>query len=320
MRVIFLEVGMSKASPLMTMADSIIDAGGDVDFVDFNETSTIELIRKCRQCDVAMLVHYGKMKPYFMRQLAIVTLIGIPVVRNWAGSDVLNVVTRVDVCDESQVINKLLVSNFTDNHRGLVEELQSAGIRCDQIIKQVGCLDIAEDISFVPNSVLAYLPSQSRNFYGAEYIEELIQKYDSVKFSIVGDDDHYFKKYSNVKSYGWVSSENMKKIWGTVGAVIRITEHDGTPRMMYEALSKGKYFIHNNKHLDSIWVAESQSELEEQLSRYLKASEANYQGVDFIRKYLSREPEKELYEYLSKVRLPFKSWVYSLNYVVKGLF
>ena len=312
---------MSKASPLLTHGKELIKLGAKVNFIDFSQLSTKKLISYFIKADVVILQHYGTLGDYDKRQLAFAPLLGTPLIRNWAGSDVLNVITKDEVKKDTQEINKYISSNVTDNHKGLIDELSTANISCDYLPKLCDITPPSTLPKYIASkTVLAYLPSARMDFYGAQYIKKLIEKFPEVKFSIIGDEEHAFSHFDNVTSHGWVTNNEMESIWENIGILIRITEHDGTPRMMYEALSRGKYVIHNNKHLEAIWYAATQNEVEQQLERYLALNHTNEEGVEFINIQLAKKPELEYFNYLSIAKVSFKTWIASVRFIFHSFF
>lgn len=318
MHVLFLEKNMSKASPLITQAKILKSFNTTCEFIDFSQVTTKELISSYLKADVAVLQHYGRLGNYEVRQLALASFFRVPLVRNWAGSDALNVVEIDDIKEQAQKMSKFISYNVTDSHLGLVQELSTANISCDSIPQLVN-LTPKNNLSniFVKNAVLAYLPSERNVFYGSKYIENLIKNFPNVTFHIVGDTEHSLSCHTNVVSHGWVNSSDMENIWNNIGILIRITEHDGTPRMIYEALNRGKYVIHNNKHLEAIWYAQTDDEIKKMLQNYLAKIEVNKEGLQFINNYFKKKPEQIYFNYLSNTKASFKTQLTCAKYIIK---
>lgn len=321
MNILYIEKNMSKASPLITHGKEIIKLGAKTSYVDFSQLSTVDLITYFIKADVIILQHYGTLGDYEKRQLAFAALLGTPLIRNWAGSDSLNVITREEVKKDALQINKFISNNITNSHKGLIEELSSVNISCDSLPKLFNITPKPNIPKLITSkTVLVYLPTERRNFYGAKLIKSLIERFPEVTFSIIGDDEHFFSQFENVISHGWVSHKDMENIWNNIGMLIRITDHDGTPRMIYEALSRGKYVIHNNKHLEAIWYASSQNEVEHQLKRYLILKEINKEGIEFINSFTKEKPALAYLHYLSQARVSLKTWLASVKFIYQSLF
>jgi hypothetical protein len=319
MKVLFIEQNITKASPLFTLADGLKCEGAEALFADLSKISTINLIKLYLRVNVVVIQYYGEIGDYEKRQLAIGGVLGVPITRNWAGTDSLNVITKSAIKSSALSLNNLLTDNITTTHEGIVNELDSIGIECN-LLPQVTEFNIPlsqEDKTFSIGNVLVYLPSSNRVFYGSEHIEKLINKYPHVRFTILADEEHYFETYDNVTSLGWVSQNDMQPVWNRIGLLIRITEHDGYPRMILEALGRGKYVVHNNNNIDGVWFADNQNTIEECLNRYLQQNQINKEGVEIFDKLKKRRPSKVYHDYLSRIKIPFKTWWRSLLFILK---
>lgn len=321
MNVLYIEKNISKASPLITHSKEILKFGAKVNFIDFSKLSTKELISHYIKADVIILQHYGELGEYDKRRLAFAPFLRKPLIRNWAGSDCQNVIKREKVKKDAQEVDKFISYNVTNSHKGLIDELYTANISCDSLPKLCNITPESKIPKHIlSKTILAYLPSERREFYGATLIKNLIEKFPDVNFSIIGDDEHLFSHFDNVTSHGWVTRHDMEEIWKNVGILIRITEHDGTPRMIYEALSRGKYVIHNNEHLEAIWYAATQDEVEQQLHRFIGVNETNKEGIKFINNHFEKKADMAYFEYLSRAKTSFKTWLASAAYIFKSLF
>lgn len=319
MKVLFIERDMTKASPLKTLAKSIEENGSEITFVDLSKVSTLNLIKLLLSANVAVIQYYGEIADFDKRQLAIATLLGVPIIRNWAGSDSLNVITKAAVKKNALSIDSIVTRNVTFSHLGLVNELKSVDLHCEILPKIVEFnIEASEqNTSFIPASALVYLPSNNKEFYGSNYIEVLIQKFPEVSFTIIADDEHSFAKYENVTSLGWVDKAGMLNVWNEIGLLIRVTDHDGFPRMILEALGRGKYVIHNNRSIEGVWYANDQETIETQLNHYLVKSVANHNGIKIFESLKQKDPSKTYHQYLAAAKTPFKKKLNALLTILK---
>lgn len=319
MKVLFIEQNITKASPLITLADGIKSEGAEAIFADLSNISTIELIKLYFTVNVVVIQYYGQLGDYEKRQLAIGALLGVKITRNWAGTDSLNVVTSCSIRSTALSVNKILSKNITTTHQGIVDELDSVGIRCS-LLPQLTDFNFTlseNDMAFSSHNVLVYLPSSKRKFYGADYIENLIIKFPKITFTIIADEEHVFSHYKNVVSAGWVGKSEMLSIWRKIGLLIRVTEHDGYPRMILEALGRGKYVIHNNSNIEGVWFADNQETIETCLKRYLQQNQINHEGIAIFNSLRHKKPSTVYLAFLSNIKLPIKVWVNALLYVLK---
>jgi len=316
LNVLYLEAYPSISSPLKTLANALERKNATSVFIDPYIITTKDLIIAYLSADIVVLQHYDAISPYLIKQLALATLLRVPIIRNWAGSDVLNSITEASIMDATCLADKIISQNMTTNHQGLVKELNGINLSCillPQVLDEL--IPIRKtSTQYLKKGVLVYLPSNRRDFYGAQYIEKLIVKYPELTFYILADEEHYFSKYTNVKSLGWVN--NTAKFWEDIGLLVRVTNHDGFPRMVIEALARGIYVIHNND-LPGVWFASQQNEIEHYMDKFIEKDACNKVGIDIYKTMIAIDPDKQLYNHLSKVSIPIKKWLYSLKYIIK---
>jgi hypothetical protein len=319
MKVLLIEQNITKSSPLITLADGIKSEGAEVIFADLSKISTAELIKLYLTVNLVVIQLYGQLGDYEKRQLAIGAILGVKITRNWAGTDSLNVISIPSIRSTALSVNKILSENITTTHQGIVDELDSVGIQCSLLPQLTDFnLDLGQnEKTLTKNNVLVYLPSSKRKFYGADFIEKLIIKFPKVTFTIVADVDHVFSNYNNVNSMGWVNKTEMLSVWDKIGMLIRVTEHDGYPRMILEALGRGKYVIHNNPNIEGVWFADNQEAIETCLNRYIQQHQINEEGMAIFNRLKHKKPNSVYLSFLSKISLPIKVWANALLYVLK---
>jgi hypothetical protein len=316
MRVLFLEPNISKASPLKTLSNVLERLGVVTMFIDPQNVSTKQLISTYLKTDLVFIQYYSEISEYTKMQFALATLIGVPVIRNWAGSDSLNSINRETVKESTQNLDKLICANLTTTHQGIVDELLSIELSCSLLPKIIDVKFDSESASqdFVKNGILTYLPSSNHEFYGSKYIELLINKYPNITFYILADDEHDFAHYPNVKSLGWV--DDLEDAWNNIGLLVRMTEHDGYPRMFLEALARAKYIIHNNT-LPGVWLAKNEKELIEKVKNYVEISTRNLDGVQLYKQLVAAKPEEKLLQHLRKLKVSISKRKNALFFILK---
>ena len=319
LKVLFVEPNRKNSSPVTTSASAIERVGGVVFFADFSCTSTCELILLYMKVDVLVIQFYGVIDLYAKRQIALASIFGVSIIRNWAGTDVLKSVTEPEVTVSTLAVDKFTNLNITNCHVGLVEELKSIGVECTLTTKFLnkGWDWFDDNTQVKPLGVLVYLPSSNREFYGLKYVEKLITSFQELTFIIVADEEHILAKYDNVESVGWV--DDMQDIWKKTGLLVRMTEHDGYPRMNLEALARGKYVIHNNR-LPGVWFADTQEQLEEQVKRFMKEPDVNYKGNRIAKEILHSGAEEELYNHYLKAKTNISHRFVALMTIIKFYF
>jgi hypothetical protein len=89
---------------------------------------------------------------------------------------------------------------------------------------------------------LVYLPSSRKDFYGFDVVRQVVEDNSDVEFVILADETHCLADHPNVLSLGWV--DDLNDIWDRLGGLLRITAHDGMPRMVLDALLREKHVIY----------------------------------------------------------------------------
>src|SRR5665647_953825 len=83
-----------KSAPTLTLSKALGRLGVQVRFADANAMQRAPWIRLLRSARAVLLVSYNEVGGYVLSQLAIAAALGVPVVRWWVGTDVLNVLSR----------------------------------------------------------------------------------------------------------------------------------------------------------------------------------------------------------------------------------
>jgi hypothetical protein len=188
------------------------------------------------------VVLYGVPDRFFRRQIALAIVLGRPLIRWWVGSDVLNVLQDREIRGAALDFNRFVRANITVAPH-LRDELASAGIGATFIPSLLNADPICVPYDS-PNtkSLLGYLPSSRKDFYGFDIVRQVVEQNHDIEFIVVADETHSVRAYSNVKSLGWVS--DMTGVWDRTGGLLRVTAHDGMPRMVLEALRREKHVIY----------------------------------------------------------------------------
>src|SRR5262249_55720081 len=162
-------------------------------------------LKLLRQTDLVVFVGYHGPHPYLIRQLALAAVLGKPIVRWWVGSDVLHCLQDPLKAGWARAIDRICTVGVTVAPH-LQAELTSIGLGA-KVIPSVVNLKIAQveqPPREMPRGVLVYLPAHRGAFYGEEVVASAIQANPDLRFFVVADTEHRFKRYSNVESLGWV--------------------------------------------------------------------------------------------------------------------
>lgn len=255
----------------------------------------------CRGAAAIVLVAYDGPNELILRQLALATAVGgVPVVRWWVGTDVLRCISEPDLTRLASVLSGFSQCNVSVAPH-LAAELKAIGIS-SQVIPSLSEFDpklVPHPEAVLPRGVLAYLPTKRRDFYGARAVEAAIRAHPNTTFFVLADEDHTLAHYENVASLGWVS--DMEQIWPRVGCVLRMTEHDGLPRMVLDALARGRYAIYRWP-LAGCWQASNNIDVERLIARFQRVDTPNFEGVEIARQLATPAPSESFAQLLGGAR------------------
>lgn len=270
---VLLAQGCDQPSdPIHGLAKEFRDQGIDValggESLIYSPGRWMNLVRRCQ---VIVFIRYENGDGRFLQsQFYRAKLFGRPVVRWWVGTDVLNSMASEETIRAARFIDQAVDLNIAVSPH-LVEELQDIGIKAQYVPSLCDFKGIKDaPVRDLPQGVLCYLPTERRDFYGEEVVISAIEANPDLPFFIVGDRSHSLQHYPNVTSLGWV--ENFDDIWPEIGVLLRITRHDGMPRMVLDALARSRYVIYSEK-FEGCWYARSAEEVLVHLD-YFKSLEA----------------------------------------------
>jgi glycosyltransferase involved in cell wall biosynthesis len=89
--------------------------------------------------------------------------------------------------------------------------------------------------------VLTYLPKGREDFYGAATIHQLAKDMPDVEFLAVGGDGDDAPSSPNLRFLGRV--EDMPEIYRKTSVLVRLTQHDGLPKMLLESMAMGRNVV-----------------------------------------------------------------------------
>jgi hypothetical protein len=295
--VLFVAEAPVRSSPSKVLAQALTKRGYRCVFSeDADLKSSREWNVLASEADAVIVVAYNGPKTLRVRQLALPAMRGKPIIRWWVGSDVFNVLNDPDARRGALLLNHFVRSNIAVASH-LVDELGGVGIRAEYIPSIVEKLhDLEIDEGRPPQSLLLYLPTNRLHFYGYDVVKRVVAANSDIKFIVVADESHCLKVYPNVESVGWVK---MDDTWQKVGGLLRITKHDGLPRMVIEALSRGKYVIYSWP-LPGCWQAKTFQEVQERLDVFRRLDGPNVEGLNAVRQLLRRRPEEEFDELIEQ--------------------
>jgi hypothetical protein len=287
-----------RSAPTLTLSKALEELGLAVRFVAVDRLRRREWLQILRSAQAIVLVSYHALDAYLVSQLATAVAMHVPIVRWWVGTDVFNVITRDDVRESAAQLDRIVSANIAVAPH-LVDELATAGIRA-QFVPSILDPELVETGASRWNDglrpVLLYLPGRRKEFFGIDVIEPVIAANPDLSFIVVADETHALAAHPNVESLGWVS--DMRHLYARVGCILRITSHDGMPRMLLEGLLRGLYAIYSWP-LRGCWEARTEEEIETALSSYRAATRPNNVGRAAVLEMLSARPDREMSEVIT---------------------
>ncbi|MBA2685706.1 MAG: hypothetical protein H0U66_14575 [Gemmatimonadaceae bacterium] len=309
---VLVEEGASTSAPSLTLAKALRGLGRAVITVVVRDLTRREWLRVLRSAEAIVVVRYHAIPTYFLSQLAMAVALDVPVVRWWVGSDVLNVLEFEDVRRTALRLDGIVSTNVAVAPH-LVSELASVGISAELVPSpldpELATSEVAAPVEGV-RPVLTYLPGKRKDFFGFEIIEQVVKANPDLHFIIVADHTHALASYPNVESLGWV--EDMKPLYARAGCILRITEHDGLPRMLIEGMLRGMYAIYSWP-LEGSWQARTREEVQMALERYRGASMPNVRGRDAMLQLLDARPDVQMSNLIASASVPVKTRARALS-------
>jgi len=131
--------------------------------------------------------------------------------------------------------------------------------------------------------ILVYAPDEEEYYwkrFNGDLIKRIVREFPEVTFIILRNSGKYFSE-QNVKCFKWV--ENMKKMYQESLGMIRISEHDGFPGTMVEALSMGRHFVYSQE-FPYCKKATNFEELKKAIEEIINEPKLNIDGKNYIEK------------------------------------
>jgi len=279
-----------KSSPSLTLLNLLLAHGYIAECNDLPDNS-LNCLKFFSEYDIAFFIFYKKPSDWLIKKIALANFVNTKIYRYWVGSDVLLACENLDWLPNIKKLDKFITKNITVAFH-LSEELLTIGIEsCTVPLVPSSyppiCNRWSQEIS---RSILVYLPKGRESFYGGEILESLFLKNKNFKFIVVANDSDKYQTYNNVESYGWI--EDMESIYSRVGSVLRITRHDGLPRMILESLARGRYVIYSWP-LEGCYFAGKLDEISACLDDIKNKNSYNVSGSEYVRSEYSSKKSME---------------------------
>jgi len=208
------------------------------------------------------------------------------VIKFWTGTDVLNLHELHWIKKKiSLFLLKRLVNLHLSPASWLSEELTNLGINNKQWTTPTPLYFDAkkcknENLRLKWNTsqkkqILIYSNEGREWLYNTDLMLDVANNSPEFNFIFVGNNSLNVDAYNNCTNLGKVNPEDMLKLYLKCHTLIRITEHDGFPRMVIEALYFGLNIIFNYPIKNTILCSKSTDEIRNIL---LEDKGYNYDG------------------------------------------
>jgi len=234
----------------------------------------------CRWADVLHLVTYSQCNAMLLRKLWRARARGLAIVRYWVGTDVLWARFHEPSRRFARALEHLGVLNLAVADH-LVEELAEAGITAEATPVITPHISATTEPHPLPKelTVLCYLPTRRRTFYGGPVIDRLIAELPDVRFIVLADRGTDYSRFPSVESLGFV--DDLERTIGRCTVHVRPTAHDGMPRLVLEMLARGRHAVtpHPYAHCRQATDVEAMKRVLLQLRR---SAEFNLAGREYV--------------------------------------
>lgn len=192
-------------------------------------------IRKISRSEVV----YGTGFGFAAKLWALSRAMGKRTVNHWVGTDVL-----LALQDERHRRMAGQAARFIQRHLAvapwLAEELSSIHLRAE-IAPYTTATRYEQRLAAGQPGVLAYLPDERADFYGAEIVYAAARQLPDVPFGVAAGTAGRQPAIPNVTYLGWI--DDMRPLYERYPILLRVARHDGLPKMVLEALAYGNQVI-----------------------------------------------------------------------------
>lgn len=196
------------------------------------------LTSKIRKLAASQIV-YGTGFGFAGKLWALSRAMGKRTVNHWVGTDVL-----LALQDDSHRRMTRRAARFIQHHLAfapwLADELRSLGITAD-VAPFTTTVCFEQRTAPGDPGVLAYLPDDRADFYGAEVVRGVAHQMPELPFGIVAGTAERQPALPNITYLGWI--DDMKPFYERYPILLRVARHDGLPKMVLEALAYGNQVV-----------------------------------------------------------------------------
>ncbi len=213
---------------------------------------------------------------------------------HWIGSDSLlankNFIRKL----QRKIFTRFIDINVAVSDR-IKDELSEMGIESTVLFHGS---DIEPEEVPMPSkfAALVYFMEGSETLYGINRIVEISKEFLDIDFYFIGYfNPENFKELEKQQNLHFLGFIDMNEIWPKINVILRMTVHDGFPKVILEAYAKGKYVIHSFP-LPGVIHCETNEDVIEELKKLQKIKEVNKEGIKLFEEQLHFDRFVEKFE------------------------
>lgn len=174
-------------------------------------------------------------------------LSGYKVHRYWIGGDVLAIQSMTPLKRRILLaLSKVVFQGNTTTSSWLSDELEEFGLKTESMPFGPICCAAHHPLSAAPRgpyTVLHYSTPGCDEIYRPDILMKCAEGNPDVNFICIGNGA--LRSSGNVKSLGVISTDAVLRLYADCHCLLRVTSHDGFPRMIFEALAHGLDVVTN---------------------------------------------------------------------------
>ncbi|MGA1876190.1 MAG: glycosyltransferase [bacterium] len=260
--------------------------GESADSYDLNVWKRMGIFQRLRIISACDVIHYYWGRRIRLEEILMARLLGKRIIFTFIGSDVMRVTRAAWWKRWRARLGMKMVHQVTTVAPWLRDELETIHIQSRVVF--TAFIESQSETCPLPEqfTVLSYIPEDRPHFYGWKTVLRLAREMPEINFEIVGTAGKDLEKEPNIHFHGWVSP--IIPYINRANVLLRLTEHDGLPWMMLEALSCARHVIWTYQF--PFCQPHGRYEDTKQNLLFLKEkSSLNYGGAAYIRDNFSEE-------------------------------
>ncbi|MFM7218504.1 MAG: glycosyltransferase [Bacteroidota bacterium] len=166
----------------------------------------------------------------------------------WQGTDALLAMERNQ---KGTLLRKYIdyALNLVDSD-WLEEEIKSIGLQPERLTFKTAP-EIQPVVGYERISAMTYIASHRQEFYGIKRVIELANAFPEIPFHVFGTAESQFSTPGNLFFHGWVDPATFTEQLRNTPIFLRLTEHEGFPVSVIEAMAAGCEVIMSMPYADA---------------------------------------------------------------------